>query len=749
MGRILKTYAGWEVDKAGGKWKLEYDNCGNLIKRTNPLKVEILYEYEDGLLKSIINTKGNKSLLEYDPANNLKRTIFLNGYEMEWHYDVLGNCIRSSDSAGNTRKIEFNLCSLPETIYEPDGNVRNLKFDADYNVVQAKDKHYDIRFGYGPLNNLMSRSQASHSISYKYDTEGVLTQLTNEHGETYFFEIDATDQVIKETGFDGLTRLYKRNAAGKVERMERPGNKFTRYAYNENGIIVEVGYHDESVERYTYDKRGLLTAASNANSNITFERDILGRVIKETCDKEFVSYEYDVLGNRTRINSSMGADIENEFDELGNTIATRAGDWESRQQYNEQGLEIERILPGNIICQWIRDKLGRPSRQSLARSGSVLHNRQYTWDVNYRLQLIADSDTGITQFMHDEIGNLAKTIFSDGTEQWRNPDATGNLFNSPDRKDRDYGKGGKLLRSTGTRFQYDDEGNMVEKKEPSGRTWKYQWHANGMLESVIRPDGDVVNFKYDALGRRLSKIFNATIIKWLWNGDKPLHEWKEKIFPENKLKYLEPKNQSVLTWIFNEDNFIPVAKISGNNSISIVSDHIGTPFQMYSDKGELIWESQIDSFGNSKILIGDKGSCPFRNQGQYEDIETGLYYNRFRYYDPNSNFYISQDPLRTVAGIKLYSYVPDINLYTDIFGLAKRKDVDLGSGYKGGIDTFNTSGSASFEIHVYKSGKEVGVIGPSGWIWKHGFTSAPTLPPDIQNKLDEHVRNMRAKCGIK
>ncbi|SUB89296.1 Cell wall-associated polypeptide CWBP200 [Porphyromonas macacae] len=38
-------------------------------------------------------------------------------------------------------------------------------------------------------------------------------------------------------------------------------------------------------------------------------------------------------------------------------------------------------------------------------------------------------------------------------------------------------------------------------------------------------------------------------------------------------------------------------------------------------------------------------NCPFRYQGQYEDEETGLYYNRFRYYDPNAGNYISQDPI--------------------------------------------------------------------------------------------------------
>ena len=62
--------------------------------------------------------------------------------------------------------------------------------------------------------------------------------------------------------------------------------------------------------------------------------------------------------------------------------------------------------------------------------------------------------------------------------------------------------------------------------------------------------------------------------------------------------------------------------------------------------------------------------CPFRYQGQYEDSETGLYYNRFRYYSPDEGMYISQDPISIAGGLNLYSYVHDVNRWLDIFGLS-------------------------------------------------------------------------------
>jgi len=123
---------------------------------------------------------------------------------------------------------------------------------------------------------------------------------------------------------------------------------------------------------------------------------------------------------------------------------------------------------------------------------------------------------GEIRFEHDRVGNLTKTTFGDGKEQLRNPDKVGNLFESPDQKDRKYDKGGKLLESKATHYKYDGAGNLIEKKEKGGQVWKYEWNSAGMLCRVIRPDQEPVSFGYDALGRRLWKRYGNTITKWVW-----------------------------------------------------------------------------------------------------------------------------------------------------------------------------------------------------------------------------------------
>jgi RHS repeat-associated protein len=92
---------------------------------------------------------------------------------------------------------------------------------------------------------------------------------------------------------------------------------------------------------------------------------------------------------------------------------------------------------------------------------------------------------------------------------------------------------------------------------------------------------------------------------------------------------------------------------------------------MYDEQGQLVWEARLDIYGKVHTFAGRSLSdCPSRYQGQYEDEETGLYYNRFRYYSPEEGVYLSQDSIGLEGGNPtLYGYVEDTNIWIDIFGL--------------------------------------------------------------------------------
>ncbi|EPK6163963.1 RHS repeat-associated core domain-containing protein [Providencia stuartii] len=112
---------------------------------------------------------------------------------------------------------------------------------------------------------------------------------------------------------------------------------------------------------------------------------------------------------------------------------------------------------------------------------------------------------------------------------------------------------------------------------------------------------------------------------------------------------------------------------------SIVTDHQGTPREIFTEKGIASWAGRLNTwekmaFWQSHDSRADNDpnytECHFRFAGQYEDRETGLYYNRFRYYDKDSGQSISPDPIGLLGGLNPYGYVHCPTGFIDPFGLA-------------------------------------------------------------------------------
>jgi RHS repeat-associated protein len=243
--------------------------------------------------------------------------------------------------------------------------------------------------------------------------------------------------------------------------------------------------------------------------------------------------------------------------------------------------------------------------------------------------------------------------------QYRTPDAVGNIYRSADRTDRVYAQGGRLAEAGSARYVHDDDGQLVEKLLADGGAWKYVWDFAGQLVEVTRPDGQRVSFAYDALGRRVRKSFAGKATRYVWDGDDLVHEVKD---------------DAAVTWVFEPGTFVPLAKIEGGQRFGVVIDHLGTPRMMSDEAGALAWKAQLDVYGMAQTDVQGT-ACPWRLPGQYEDEETGLYYNRFRYYDPEAGRYVSQDPIGLRGGLRLYGYVLDSVLKMDPLGLVDPWDI--------------------------------------------------------------------------
>jgi RHS repeat-associated protein len=303
------------------------------------------------------------------------------------------------------------------------------------------------------------------------------------------------------------------------------------------------------------------------------------------------------------------------------------------------------------------------------RGGTELEAQSYRWRRDDTLAEIVDRKRGRAHFGHDDRGRLMVARYPDGAVQCLVPDAAGNVFRRPDHSDRVYGPGGELREADGTKYAHDEDGQLVEKIEPSGKRWKYAWDGAGNLAEVTRPDETKVVFAYDALGRRVRKSHGERVTTWLWDGHVPLHEQTTDAAP--------------VTWIFEPESFAPLAKIEGDRRYGIVTDHLGTPTSLHDEAGRIAWQMQLDLYGvpqkppQETRPYGVKvqtdvvhTSCPWRLPGQYADEETGLYYNRFRYYDPKAGRYVSPDPIGLDGGLNPFAYVQDPSAWIDPFGLA-------------------------------------------------------------------------------
>lgn len=86
------------------------------------------------------------------------------------------------------------------------------------------------------------------------------------------------------------------------------------------GQLSSVNYDDGNYEWFTYDKLGRITQAENPTSQTLWEYDVLGRIVAETQNGHRISHQYNAYGNRTAMESSLGAKLQHTYNEWGEWV---------------------------------------------------------------------------------------------------------------------------------------------------------------------------------------------------------------------------------------------------------------------------------------------------------------------------------------------------------------------------------------------------------------------------------------------
>jgi len=715
-------------DPEGGTTIWNYNEEGKLKTTVAPDKGITAFSYnESGLVSEIRDVNKGITQLEYDAEFNLVKLTLPYGEVATWTYNEKGEVEKAVNPEGAVQKFSYDPLGRVTQVINPDHTSVQLRYNAYDEVIHAKDNEHDVKFDYTPLGSLKMREENGVKVEFNYNRNEELINVKNEHNELYRFVRNANGEVAEEIGFDSLSRKYLRNRAGQVVKVERPDNRWTKFERDALGRTIRAEYYDDTWETYSYDKRGVIIEGVNNTISVKLKRDTIGRIIQDIQGEHSVNSVYNRNGSRKILSSSLGANVTFDYDKMGNLVKTEAyakdldESWNMQQGYNAAGQELWREMSGDVNTIWDYDNYGRPVLHKVESQNKVVRHRRYSWSANNSLWRMMNELTGNeTGYAHDSLGKLAWAKYENGQYDYKLPDEVGNLFKTKQKNDKEYGAGSKLLRDANYKYSYDGEGNLIAKEGKDN--WKYDWFGNGMLKSVYKPDGSVIEFEYDAFGRRTTKIVKDTVKRFVWDGNNPIHEWEydindkpKWIVDENgflKQDRVEPVDQNSITWVFEENTAKPTAKIVGNKKYSIVTDYLGTPCQAFDENGKKVWETELDIYGKIRTLEGEKCFVPFRYQGQYEDLETGLYYNTFRYYDPNSGTYISQDPIRLAgSNPNMYAYVQDVNSYIDILGLSECSPNSWNAFQKQHKGRFNSPAEAAAAYDNLKVGKSPWPIG--------------------------------------
>ncbi|QCR07125.1 DUF6531 domain-containing protein [Brenneria rubrifaciens] len=704
--RYRRNTAGQVVevnDPEGREWLHHYHASGKLATLTGPDGVAERYHYNTrGLLSGVERDNAPAATFIYDDHDRLR----------ERHI--------AHDQGVQIRRWEYEGGrEAPSRVIYEDGSETRFGYDEEGNLTGVTDALGQCyRFRYGAFDNLLEATDPlGATIRYHYNAEAEFAGVTNSQGQDWRYEFDAGGRLSGERHYDGRAYRYGYDAAGRLTRRVAPDGSELRYGYDACGRVSEVTAlkadgETEGVTTLAYDMGGRLVNASNPDAVVEYAYNRAGQVVSERVNGEEIRSVYDESGERSVVEGLLA----------GLQLSWSSGRLSGLGIGSHQPLSFSHTVSGEegrrsngagfaLRQEWSASGLLR--RQALegadGRVNDVLE-RRYQYDELDRLTGISDSHWGGQAFRLNGAGQVTAERREEGRRRQARLfgyDSEQNLCEvariAPGEalavKDAvaqwrsRYDAAGRVVERGYAQYRYDACGRLAVKREsrPGFRPkeTRYEWDAQARLVRVLLPDGGRWRYRYDAFGRRISKTREGQAelgqavarVAYRWDGDQLV----------GQRQYLADGTAArEVQWVYEPGSFRPLAQVESKGERTrlhyIVTDVSGTARELCSEEGRVLWRGEQglwDGYREEKIAIplrrypgdaaNDEAYCELRYQGQIYDRETGLYYNRHRYYDAEgAQQYISPDPIGLLGGNRPQGYVHNPLEWVDPFGLDKK-----------------------------------------------------------------------------
>lgn len=679
-GNIVELSMG---DNSEFRYQLSYDAIGNLLAMDGPNGVSIDYVYDDygRLIKKTSDwwveefmwSKNNK-LVSYSKHSPEGQLLAARQYE----YDTHDRLVKTFDELG--QEIESRLLN---------GNGYSLTLNGN----EATTRQY-VFDNFSELS-ILKQGNATSRYANVNGVPRLLEYVDSIGGKSRFGYDDFGNISFIDSPDSGLTEYY-RDSLGRMTRKKQGVGASAKFEYGSDMLISKVSLSDDEITIVRENNTVKSTHRSGALTEQFSDKHIVA-VSSELSDRQgehVVSLEA-----KTEIgDSASGFDVFKTFPSGETVQYSYAPDGEVRnislkgilfddpiidvekQESRNQRLkgatdELLTIKYSNNVASRLRRVIspaGSAYIRSIEFQGDDFDKETYHYNYN-ELNQISGIDLNAKPFhryRYDQQQSLTLAITPHAIYGYQY-DTNNNRLKT--------GVSGKLIE-----YSYQENSNRlseikvgseklrVETREDGAVSQlgnlSFQFNDNGLVDAVYLADSGrlISRYYYNARAERTRKtVYNE-------NGSAVLDE--AYLYEDARLiSRLDLLRNQYRDYVYLDDRL--VALVEDGEIYAVHANHLGAPILVTDEDGLPVWRATYSPFGQAIVNSDpDKNDEAFyfnvRLPGQYEDLETRLYYNYYRYYEPISGRYLSSDPLGLSAGSNTYAYVKNDPVhYNDPLGL--------------------------------------------------------------------------------